>query len=176
MNRMIPVAACAALLIALAGAFAVRHAAAAASGVVPVAVANFDYRDTSGEVKNQTAQHEKRMRLFDKLLRDRLAADGNYKLRRIDCKNKKKQGCSAGNMDPDALIEAARHAGARLLIYGGIHKMSTLIQWGNVQVLDLRDRKLLLDRTFTFRGDTDKAFRKAAEFIAQTLHHMTPKS
>ena len=173
MNRMNSMAACATLLIALAGAFTVRHAAAAASGVVPVAVANFDYRDTSGEVKNQTAQHAKRMRLFDKLLRDRLATERHYDLRRIDCK---KQACSAGTMAPDALIEAARHAGARLLIYGGIHKMSTLIQWGNVQVLDLHNKKLLLDRTFTFRGDTDKAFRKAAEFIAQTLQNVAPKS
>jgi hypothetical protein len=45
-----------------------------------------------------------------------------------------------------------------------------------VQVLDLRNKKLLLDRTFTFRGDTDKAFRKAAGFIAQTLQGVTPKS
>ena len=174
MNRTISMAACAILLSALAGLFTVRHVFAATSGATPVAVADFDYRDTSGEVKNQTAQHAKRMRLFDKLLRGRLAADGHYDLRHIDCK--KKQRCSAGSMNPDALIDAARHTGARLLIYGGIHKMSTLIQWGNVQVLDLRNKKLLLDRTFTFRGDTDKAFRKAAEFIAQTLQNVTPKS
>ncbi len=173
MSRKISLACCAALLTALACASAVCHATAAASGVVPVAVANFDYRDTSGEVKNQTAQHAKRMRLFDKLLRERLAADHHYDLRRIDCK---RQPCSAGSMKPGALIEAARHAGARLLIYGGIHKMSTLIQWGNVQVLDLRSKKLLLDRTFTFRGDTDKAFRRAADFIAQTLQDVPSKS
>ena len=173
MNRTIPMAVCATLLIALAGAFAVPHAAAATSGATPVAVADFDYRDTSGEVENQTTQHAERMRLFERRLRDRLAADSKFDLRRIDCK---KQPCSAGSMSPDALIEAARHAGARLLIYGGIHKMSTLIQWGNVQVLDLRNKKLLLDRTFTFRGDTDKAFRKAAGFIAQTLQDVTPKS
>jgi hypothetical protein len=173
MNRMISMAACAALLVALTGAFTVRNVEAATSIAIPVAVANFDYRDTSGEVKDQSAQHAKRMRLFDRLLRDRLAAERHYDLRRLDCK---KQACSAGSMKPNALIEAARHAGARLLIYGGIHKMSTLIQWGNVQVLDLRNKKLLLDRTFTFRGDTDKAFRKAAEFIAQTLQDVAPKS
>ncbi|MEJ2624060.1 MAG: DUF2380 domain-containing protein [Pseudolabrys sp.] len=173
MNRTISMAVCAVLLVPLASLFTVRLVAAATSGATPVAVADFDYRDTSGEVKNQTAQHAERMRLFERRLRDRLAADKNYDLRRMDCK---KQPCSAGNMDPGALIAAARHAGARLLIYGGIHKMSTLIQWGNVQVLDLRNKKLLLDRTFTFRGDTDKAFRKAAGFIAQTLQGVTPKS
>jgi Protein of unknown function (DUF2380) len=173
MNRSLSIAACAALLIALAGPVAFRHARAAASGAIPVAVADFDYRDTSGEAKDQAAQHAERMRIFAGLLRNRLAADRHYEVRRIDCA---KQLCSAGSMSPDALLAAARRAGARLLVYGGIHKMSTLIQWGDVQVVDLRQKKLLLNRMFTFRGDTDKAFRKAAEFIAQTLRDVAPKS
>ncbi|HZD91020.1 MAG TPA: DUF2380 domain-containing protein [Pseudolabrys sp.] len=175
MKRLTAVAACAFSAIVLSASFAAHRAAATteATGAVAVAVADFDYRDTSGEVKNQVAQHAERMRIFSRMLRERLSADRHYDVKPIDCA---KSHCSVGSMTPDKLIAAARHAGARLLIYGGIHKMSTLIQWGNVEVVDLRKKKLLLDRTFTFRGDTDKAFRKAAEFIAQTLQDVTPKS
>jgi len=76
----------------------------------------------------------------------------------------------------DDLVSAAVKADARLLVYGGIHKMSTLIQWGSVQVVDVQRKELLLNRLFSFRGDTDEAFRRAANFIGQTLHDLTPKS
>ena len=54
--------------------------------------------------------------------------------------------------------------------------MSTLIQWGSVQVFDVQRKELLLHRIFSFRGDTDEAFRRAANFIGETLHGLTPKS
>ena len=40
---------------------------------------------------------------------------------------------------------------------GGIHKMSTLVQWAKAEVIDLRSGQIVLDRLFTFRGDTDQA-------------------
>ena len=55
------------------------------------------------------------------------------------------------------------------MVYGGIRKMSTLVQWVEVQVLDLQRNKLLLRRTVTFRGDTDTAFRRAAAFVTEIL-------
>ena len=64
-------------------------------------------------------------------------------------------------MQPDNFLAAGRRSGARFLVYGGIHKMSTLIQWGDVELLDLETNKLLLKRTVTFRGDTDEAFSRA---------------
>lgn len=103
--------------------------AAGANSAIPVAVADFDYQDTSGEAKDQRAQHQERVQAFGRLLRQRLAAHGHYQIRRLDCP---KSPCNVGEMKPDALIAAARHAGARLLVYGGIHKMSTLVQWGDV--------------------------------------------
>jgi hypothetical protein len=74
----------------------------------------------------------------------------------------------------DALIAAARHAGARFLVYGCIHKMSTLVQWGELQVVDLDREQLLLRRSFTFRGDSDEAFRHAAVFIRESLTDIAP--
>jgi hypothetical protein len=79
-------------------------------------------------------------------------------------------------MGADDLVAAAQNADAQLLIYGGIHKMSTLITWGSVQIVDVRQRQMLFNRLFSFRGDTDEAFRRAAKFISETLQDVAPKS
>jgi hypothetical protein len=53
--------------------------------------------------------------------------------------------------------------------------ISTLVQWGEVQLLDLDSNQLLLRRIVTFRGNTDTAFRRAAEFVGETLKDAMPK-
>lgn len=142
-------------------------------GAIPVMVADFDYHDTSGEVADQRVEHAARVKAFAGMLRERLAEEDKYKILQLDCG---KVTCSAGTVGADDLVSAAVKADARLLVYGGIHKMSTLIQWGSVQVVDVRRKELLLNRIFSFRGDTDEAFRRAAKFVGETLHGLTPKS
>jgi hypothetical protein len=146
---------------------------AAEEATTPVVVADFDYSDTSGEVTDQRAEHAARVKAFAGLLRDRLAGEGKYKVLDLHCA---KTACSLGSMGADDLVAAAQNADAQLLVYGGIHKMSTLITWGSVQVVDLRQKRLLLNRLFSFRGDTDEAFRRAAKFISETLQDLAPKS
>jgi len=53
--------------------------------------------------------------------------------------------------------------------------MSTFVQRCEVQLLDLDRNELLLRRTVTFRGDTDMAYRRAAEFVGDTLKDVLPK-
>ena len=101
------------------------------------------------------------MASFATLLRDNIAAQGDYRVMPIECPD---HPCTATSMTPDAFVAAARRAGARLVVYGGIRKMSTLVQWGEVQLLDLENEKLLLRRTVTFRGDNDMAYRRARRF------------
>jgi Protein of unknown function (DUF2380) len=55
------------------------------------------------------------------------------------------------------------------VVYGGIRKMSTLVQWGDVELLDLENEKLLLKRIVSFRGDNDEAFSRAAAFVGDTV-------
>ncbi len=78
-------------------------------------------------------------------------------------------------MGADEFTAAARRAGARLVVYGGIRKMSTLVQWGRIQVLDLDSNQLLLQRVITFRGDTDTAFNRAAAFVGDMVKEALPK-
>ncbi len=136
------------------------------AAAVPIAVVDFDYRDTSGEPIDQAAEHRTRMAAFMSKLRADLAASGKYAPVVIDCAN---PPCTAGNMAPAALIAAAKKAGARLLLYGKVQKMSTLIQWGKMEVVDLTDDRLVGDKMLTFRGDTDEAWRRAEAFLVQEL-------
>ncbi|MEZ5833435.1 MAG: DUF2380 domain-containing protein [Dongiaceae bacterium] len=140
--------------------------ASRAAEPIPLAIADFDYTDTSGEAADQTEAHATRLEGFVSLIRDELSASGKYAVVRLTCP---KPRCSAGALDAQSLTDAARQSGARLLLYGGIHKMSTLIQFGKAQILDLETDQLVYDRTITFRGDNDEAWKRAAEFVADEL-------
>src|SRR6478672_4070559 len=153
-------------------ALSFQSGASPAATPIAVAVAEFDYFHTSGEVTDQSAEHRDRVASFAKLLRDDLAAQGDYRVVPIECRD---PPCTATSMSQDVFIAAARRAGARLVIYGGIRKMSTLIQWGEIQLLDLEAEKLLMRRTVTFRGDNDAAYRHAASFVGDQLKETMPK-
>jgi len=133
---------------------------------IKLAIADFDYNDTSGETQDQTAAHAERLRNFTQLVDQQLSASGKYQVVALTCP---KRPCSAGAMDAASLTDAARQSGARLLLYGGIHKMSTLVQFGKAQIADLETDQLVYDRTITFRGDDDTAWKRASEFLAEDL-------
>jgi hypothetical protein len=137
-----------------------------AADPVKLAIADFDYRDTSGETQDQAAAHAERLKNFVGLVSDELTASGKYQIVAMSCP---KPPCSADRMDAQSLTDAARQSGARLLLYGGIHKMSTLIQFGKAQIADLETDKLVYDRTISFRGDDDNAWKRASEFLAEDL-------
>jgi hypothetical protein len=132
---------------------------------IPIAVADLDYADTSGEVRNQQAEHEARLRAFVDMLRADLGQDGHRNVN-LECQQ---SPCTAGQSAGAALVERARAAGARFLLYGGIQKMSTLIQHSKVQVVDLQTNKLVFDRLISFRGDTDESWQRAERFLVREL-------
>jgi Protein of unknown function (DUF2380) len=137
-----------------------------------IAVADFDYIDTSGEAKDQRVAHQARMAQFAELLRAKLSADGQFQVMPIECAE---PPCTPINMQPQKFIDASRRSGARFVVYGGIHKMSTLIQNGDVQLLDLDTDKVLFRQNVTFRGDTDEAFRRAAAFVGESVRDAMEK-
>ena len=147
-----------------------RTVRAASQPSVAAAIADFDNVDTSREDANRTAKHAARVQGFAVLLRNDLAAQKKFKIVQLTCPN---PPCSAGRMPPNDLVQAARQMGARLLVYGGLHKESTLVQWGRIEAVDLKKDELVLNQTFSFRGDTDQAFRRAATFVARYLAALT---
>jgi hypothetical protein len=159
---------CLSLLAATAGT------APPASGEAPsvLAMAKFDFRDTSGEVRDQDAEHRKRLEDVAATLLAELA--GNERIRPIalDCRA---GGCSARTSGLESLSAEAAKAGATLLLIGEVHKTSTLVGWMKFAVLDLRRKKAMCDRFLTYRGDTDEAWRRAAKFAAGDIErHCIP--
>jgi hypothetical protein len=151
--------------IAVSVLFSVRSNAM--EQATPVAILDFDYKDTSGEPADQSTQHQVRLAAFMRSLRTDLARSGKYALVSLTCQP---DPCSITKTPPEELLNAARRAGARLLVFGGIHKESTLIEWAKVQAVDVQTDKPVFDRLFTFRGDTDEAWQRAEAFIVAQVN------
>jgi hypothetical protein len=136
-----------------------------------VAIVDFNYIDTSGEVRDQRAEHEVRLSVFMNTLKNDLAASGKFRVIVPACRPD-----SWSRSSRSELLKAAHAAGADFLLVGGIHKMSTLVQWAKAEVIDLRSGQIVLDKLFTFRGDTDQAWRRAEEFISNELITLAPSN
>ena len=137
---------------------------------VALAVLDLDYVDTSGEPTDQTAAHQRRAADFVSALQRDLVANGQYRMVPMSCGS---EPCEPV-MNPAQLQKAARAAGARFVLLGGVHKMSTLVQWAKIQIADEEQGRIVFDRLLTFRGDTDEAWQKAESFVARDVLNSAP--
>ena len=139
--------------------------AATADHALAVSVDDFIYIDTSDEPTDQTAAHEKRLRAFMTALRDDVTADRRFELVPSSCaSNCPTEGPALGDR-----LRAASQAGAQILIIGGIHKMSTLVQLARAAAIDTTSQRVLFRKFFTFRGDNDEAWQRAERFVSEEL-------
>jgi len=164
------VAALAALGLAVALGGQRARADLPATGPVALAVLPLDYVDTSGEPTDQTAAHERRSADFISALKRDLSANGQYRIVSLSCGS---TPCDPSTSS-SAIEKAARAAGARFVLFGGVHKMSTLIEWAKIEIADEDKGRIVFDRLLTFRGDTDKAWREAESFVAQEILQSAP--
>ncbi|HXE24799.1 MAG TPA: DUF2380 domain-containing protein [Roseiarcus sp.] len=135
-----------------------------------LAVLNLDYVDTSGEPTDQTAAHQRRAADFVRALQRDLSANGEFHIVPMSCGS---EPCEPA-MNPSELQKAARAAGVKLVLLGGVHKMSTLVEWAKIQIADEERGQIVFDRLLTFRGDTDEAWQKAESFIARDVLQSAP--
>jgi hypothetical protein len=157
-------------LLALALSLSPGAAHAEPPAPIPVAILDFDYVDTSGESRDQTADHARRLEELSASLRRDLAAGGRFRIVLLVC-----DGRPCAPRDPhDDVRHAAQKAGAKFLVFGGVHKMSTLVQWAKLDIADVETDRLLADRLLTFRGDNDEAWRRAENFMAQEIAAFSP--
>lgn len=150
---------------------AVRGSAHAAENRPSLAIAGFFLIDTSGEQRNQTAEHQARLERFDDIMQKDIAGSGRFTLVEMKCPQPR---CSGQSMTMDELLRYARDAGARFLAVGAIEKMSTLVLWARVEVYDVASRKMVFNQLFTFRGDNDEAWQRAAHYVANELINKAP--
>lgn len=149
-------------LAALAGLALAIATAASAAEPSTLAISGFAFKDTSGEIRDQTAEHAARLKEFVAVLQDDLSASPKIDIVALPCEA---EGCR----DLGAIAAQAKAASARYLLVGEVHKMSTLVGWVKFAVLDLSENKPLCDRYLTYRGDTDEAWRRAAAFTARDV-------
>jgi hypothetical protein len=159
-------------ILGLTATFDGQGARADVAPIQPVALAvlNLDYVDTSGEPTDQAAVHHQRAADFVNALQRDLVANGQYRVVPMSCGS---APCEAV-MNPAELQKAARGAGARFVLLGGVHKMSTLVQWAKIQIADEEQGRIVFDRLLTFRGDTDEAWQKAESFVARDVLNLAP--
>jgi len=133
---------------------------------VAIAVADFDYFDPSGGVTDQGRAAAERLRVLVQQVRDSLDESARYRVVELKCEP---SPCSAGRTDPAELLAKARAVGARLLVFGGIQKMSAVIQYGNAEVVDIEADRLVFDRNIAFRNDSEESWRYAAKSLVDEL-------
>jgi len=152
---------------ALACVWLLLTSAPSRSAAAPaLAVTAPSYVDTSGEPRDQVADHARRVKLFADSLRVDLATTGKFRIIVLDCQP---SPCTAATSDPAKLIAEAKEAGVTYLLIGGIHKMSTLVQWAKFDILDVNTQNVVFDRLLTFRGDDDAAWKNAETFLEREI-------
>src|SRR5215475_473719 len=144
----------------------VAHSGQAQTPAPGLVVIELDYVDTSGEVRDQRADHARRLKAFVESLRSDLATSGKFRIITFDCLP---DACPQSTTPPTDLVAAAEKAGAAFVLFGGIHKESMLIQWAKIEILDVGMRRIVFDRLLSFRGDDDTAWRRAERFLARDI-------
>ena len=138
----------AALALVVGGASARAEGGVAASPGLSIGIDDFAYLDTSGEVIDQTAVHQKRLDAFMRNLREDIAAERGVRL--------------VAPAEVDKMSTGIR-------IVGGVQKTSTLVQWAKVAVIDVGANRVLFEKLYTFRGDTDEAWDHARQFLSREV-------
>ena len=154
------------LAVGLLLAGLIGGSASRAAEPTSIALAELDYIDSSGELQDQTQKHAALIADFMQALRSDVEQSGKFSVVPLICDG---HPCKVRGSNPSDLMRAARNAGAKFLLYGGIHKQSTLIQWAKVEVVDLNRERLVYDRLLSFRGDDANAWQRAEHFLARDL-------
>ncbi len=131
-----------------------------------VAVADFDYQDSSGEQRDQAAAHQTRLSAMKADIIDIVGKSSKATAAPLQCGEKT---CSVDGLDADQIVKSARAENAQFVVFGGVHKISTLIQWGQIEIMDVSSGKAVLSRTVTFRGDDEAAWQHASDYVGQMV-------
>ena len=163
-------------MLTLLASLTLWPAAPAMASSIEVAIAPFAYLDTSGEPIDQVSRHTILVARFTAALQHDLSApsatrQGSYTTTQVACAA---PACDLMR-DRAALIGQARNAGAGLLLVGGIHKMSTLVQFMRAEAISTATGKTVFTRLLTFRGDSDDAWRHCESFLAEEFRATAPR-
>lgn len=130
----------------------------------------FSFFDTSGEPRDQTTDHSRRVAAITQELGGKLEHSGLF---RTVVPAADSAPCPAG--DATCLLGQARQAGADLILTGAVQKVSTMMIQLWVGVFDAADGKRVFFRQLNFRGDNDEAWHRATAFLFDQIAAEPPK-
>ncbi|MGF1611784.1 MAG: DUF2380 domain-containing protein [Kiloniellales bacterium] len=157
------------LLIFLLASEALAEAAAPSK----LAIDDFVYLDTSGEPRDQTAEHAARLAAMAVALRGELAESGLFEVVALAADGDE----AACPEDGGACVLArARDSGADLLLLGAVQKISTMATQVWVSAFDVATAERVFYRHLSFRGDTDEAWQRASRYLTREIKTDPPRT
>jgi hypothetical protein len=136
-----------------------------------LALMPFTYVDTSGEPRDQTVDHEARLRRMSTEIGAEL---DNGRIYRVVPVPPELERCDA--TDSDCILAASRRAGVDRLLVGTLQKVSTMATQGWVGLFDASTGRRLFYRQLTFRGDNDQAWERAASYLSKEIRSSPSES
>jgi hypothetical protein len=134
------------------------QAQAASGSRAALAVLPFSFLDTTGEPRDQKAEHAARLAAVGEQLRTGLGSQF-----RIVALAGSDTSCQPG--DSACILARARQSGADIVLAGAVHKASTMLTRMWVGAFDVSTGKRLFYRDLNFRGDNDESYRRATAFL-----------
>lgn len=129
--------------------------------------------DTSGEPRDQSAEHRQRLDAMAAELSHDLATAGPYRTRPLAPADLR---AACTEETPDCLLAVARACGADLVFVGVVHKSSTLIMQMWARIVRAGDGRVLFSRELNFRGDNDESWRRAEAFLIDQVRAAPPRA
>jgi Protein of unknown function (DUF2380) len=140
-------------------------------------VLNLELVDSSGEVTDQRADHERRLAAVREILASELAARDVYDVidpapiqAEIDA-TRARQYLHACN---GCEIRLAREVDADRVLTGHVRKVSSLVMALWVDIQDADSGRPIVRKVLDFRGDNDRAWQRAALYLARELEQLPP--
>jgi len=135
---------------------------AAHAETIPLGLTSVTFTDTSGELRDQTPDHDRRLAAFIETLKAELAKGGKFEMAEV--------ACADDQCRPQETVAKAKAEGSRYVVFCGLQKTSSLVLWARVDVVDSTTSKVVLTRLITFRGDTDESWFRTARFIGRAIN------
>ena len=135
-----------------------------------VIILPFSFFDTSGEPRDQRADHTARLSAMTGELGTGLESTGLYHLLPA---TGTVIACDRG--DTACILKRSGEAGAALIMTGAVQKVSTMASDLWVGAFDVASGRRVFYRQLTFRGDTDDAWRHATSFLVHQIEADPPK-
>jgi Protein of unknown function (DUF2380) len=136
-----------------------------------LAVLPFEIDDNSGEA-GAPDRHDAMLRSVTRIVSEKIASDGLFEV-----VPEARVAKAVAAVDPGTYLrrcngcelDIAKRAGADRVLIGWLFKMSSLVMSLHVVMKDAATGDIIYAKTFDFRGDNQKSWKRAADYMVSSL-------